>query len=125
MSELEVLSSAAAAFPPRTVRGRPLPSLLFFTDPARVSNPEAVAERLPRGAEDRVQSLWCGGRRRPGPPPARHRRRPRRVLLLAGAVPGLAEGIGADGLHMPQARIADLPASAGRAWPLADHRRRP
>lgn len=108
MSELEVLSSAAAAFPPRTARGRTLPGLLFFTDPARVSNPEAVAERLPRGAgivfrafgaEDAVNQ----GRRLRAIADARG------LLLLAGAHGSLAEGIGADGLHLPEARVAEIP----------------
>ena len=44
--ERDVLSRTVAGFPPRTVRGRVLPNLLFFTDPARVAAPEAVAERL-------------------------------------------------------------------------------
>lgn len=108
MSELEVLSSAAAAFPPRTARNRALPGLLFFTDPGRVSNPEAVAERLPAGsgivfrafgAEDAVGQ----GRRLRAIADARG------LLLLAGAHPSLAEGIGADGVHMPEARVAELP----------------
>jgi thiamine-phosphate pyrophosphorylase len=108
VSELEVLSSAAAAFPPRTARGRTLPGLLFFTDPARVSNPEAVAERLPAGAgivfrafgaEDAVDQ----GRRLRAIADARG------LLLLAGAHTSLAEGIGADGVHLPEARVAEVP----------------
>ena len=108
VSELEVLSSAAAAFPPRTARGRTLPSLLFFTDPARVPNPEAVAERLPAGAgivyrafnaEDAVER----GRR------LRTIATERGLLLLVGAHAGLAEGIGADGLHMPERLATEIP----------------
>lgn len=108
VSELEVLSSAAAAFPPRTARGKTLPSLLFFTDPARVSNPEAVAERLPAGAgivfrafgaEDAVDQ----GRRLRAITDARG------LILLAGAHASLAEGIGADGLHLPEASVAAIP----------------
>lgn len=108
VSELEVLSSATAAFPPRTARGRTLPGLLFFTDPARVSNPEAVAERLPVGAgivfrafgaEDAVDQ----GRRLRAIADARG------LILLAGAHASLAEGIGADGLHLPEASVAAIP----------------
>ena len=108
VSELEVLSSAAAAFPPRTARGRTLPGLLFFTDPARVPNPEAVAERLPVGAgivyrafdaQDAVER----GRR------LRTIATERGLLLLVGAHAGLAEGIGADGLHMPERLAAEIP----------------
>lgn len=108
MSELELLSSAAAAFPPRTARGRTLPGLLFFTDPARVPNPEAVAERLSRGAgivfrafgrEDAVEQ----GRRLRAIADAHG------LLLLVGAHAGLAEGIGADGLHMPERLAGEIP----------------
>lgn len=108
VSELQVLSSAASAFAPRTARGRALPNLLFFTDPARVSNPEAVAERLPAGAgivyrafdaEDAVER----GRR------LRTIATERGLLLLVGASAGLAEGIRADGLHMPERLAAEIP----------------
>jgi len=108
VSELEVLSSAAAAFPPRTARGRTLPGLLFFTDPQRIPNPEAVAERLPAGAgivyrafdaEDAVER----GRR------LRTIATERGLLLLVGAHPSLAEGIRADGLHLPERLSVDIP----------------
>ena len=107
-SALEVLSRTAAAFPPRTVRGRALPSLLFFTDPARIASPEAVAERLPAGAgivfrafsaEDAVEQ----GRRLRAIADARG------LILLAGAHPGLAEGIRAEGLHMPERLAGQIP----------------
>jgi len=106
--ELEVLSRTAAAFSPRTARGRVLPNLLFFTDPARVPSPETVAERLPPGAgivfrpfgaEDAVER----GRRLRAIADARG------LILLAGAHPALAEGIGADGLHMPERLVEDIP----------------
>lgn len=105
--ELEVLSRTAAAFSPRTARGRVLPSLLFFTDPARVASPETVAQRLPRGAgivfrafgaEDAVDQ----GRRLRAIADARG------LVLLAGAHPALAEGIGADGLHMPERLVGEI-----------------
>lgn len=108
MSELEVLSSAAAAFSPRTARGWTLPGLLFFTDPARVPNPEAVAERLPAGAGVVYRAFGAAdaierGRR------LRTIATERGLLLLAGAHPDLAEGIRADGLHMPQRLSAEIP----------------
>ena len=107
-SELEVLSRTAAAFPPRTARGRVLPNLLFFTDPARVASPQAVAERLPPGsgivfrafgAEDAVEQ----GRRLRAIADARG------LVLLVGAHPGLAEGVRADGLHMPERLAGEIP----------------
>lgn len=106
--ELEVLSRTAAAFPPRTARGRVLPNLLFFTDPARVAEPEAVAERLPPGsgivfrafgAENAVEQ----GRRLRAIADARG------LVLLVGAHPGLAEGVRADGLHMPERLAGEIP----------------
>lgn len=108
ISELDVLSNAAATFAPRTARGRALPNLLFFTDPSRIPDPEAVAERLPAGAgvvyrafdaQDAVER----GRRLRAIATARG------LLLLVGAHPGLAEGIGADGLHMPERLCAEIP----------------
>lgn len=107
-SGLKVLSRTAAAFPPRTVRGRVLPNLLFFTDPARVASPEAVAERLPRGAGIVFRAFAAENAVEQG-------RRLRAIadaqglLLLAGAHPGLAEGIGADGLHMPERLVGEIP----------------
>jgi thiamine-phosphate pyrophosphorylase len=108
VSELEVLSSAAAAFPPRTARGRILPNLLFFTDPARVPDPEAVAQRLPAGAGIVFRAFGASdaveqGRR------LRAIANERGLLLLVGAHAALAEGIGADGLHMPERLAADIP----------------
>ncbi|WP_419321512.1 thiamine phosphate synthase [Caulobacter sp. ErkDOM-E] len=101
MDELKALSRTAMTFAPRTARGLALPSLLFFTDPARVPDPEAVAESLPRGAgvvfrafgaadavarglSLRAIADRCG------------------LVLLAGADEALARSIGADGLHLPQ-----------------------
>lgn len=108
MSELEILSSAAAAFPPRTARGKTLPNLLFFTDPARVAHPEEVARRLPQGAGIVFRAFGSAdaveqGRRLRAIADARG------LLLLVGAHPGLAEGIGADGLHMPERLVGEIP----------------
>jgi thiamine-phosphate pyrophosphorylase len=108
VSELEVLSSAAATFPPRTARGVTLPSLLFFTDPARVPDPTTVAKRLPRGAGIVFRAFGAPdaveqGRR------LRAIANERGLLLLVGAHANLAEGIGADGLHMPERLAADIP----------------
>jgi len=108
VGEREILSSAAAAFPPRTARGKILPSLLFFTDPARIAHPEAVAERLPRGAGIVFRAFGANdaverGRRLRAIADARG------LLLLVGAHPGLAEGIGADGLHMPERLAGEIP----------------
>lgn len=108
VSELEVLSSAAASFPPRTARGRTLPGLLFFTDPERVPHPETVAERLPAGAGIVFRAFGAPdavdqGRRLRAIADARG------LILLVGAHPDLAEGVRADGLHMPERLVAEIP----------------
>jgi len=108
VSELEVLSSAASALPPRTVRGLTLPRLLFFTDPARVPDPEAVAEHLPPGSAVVFRAFGAAdavdqGRRLRAIAAARD------LFLLVGAHTGLAEGIGAHGVHLPERMAASLP----------------
>lgn len=97
------------------MRGKALPRLFFFTDPARVSDPEAVLGRLPRGAgvvyrAFAVPDAVARGRRL-----ARVARR-RGLLLLAGADPGLAAAIGADGVHLPE-RAAMRATGLRRARP--------
>ena len=109
VSELEVLSRTAAAFPPRTVRGIVLPGLLFFTDPARVPDPETVAERLPRGAGIVFRAFGAADAVEQGLR-LREIASRRGLLLLAGAEAGLAEAIDADGLHMPERRVGEIPA---------------
>lgn len=108
VSELEVLSRTAATFPPRTMRGITLPGLLFFTDPSRVPNAEAVAERLPRGAGIVFRAFGAADAVGQG-----HRLRAiadaKGLLLLAGAEPDLAKAIGADGLHIPERLAAEIP----------------
>lgn len=115
LSGLEVLSSAAAALPPRLARGRTLPRLLFFTDPTRIPDPEAVAERLPAGAGVVYRAFGAAdaiarGRR------LRAIAAERSLLLLVGADPGLAEAIDADGLHMPERLAAGIPNLSARRW---------
>lgn len=107
-SELEVLSRAAARLPPRTARGLTLPPLLFFTDPDRVPRPETVVERLPRGAGVIYRAFGAvdaveRGRR------LREIVEAKGLMLLVGAHPGLAEGVGAHGLHMPERLAAEIP----------------
>lgn len=88
-------------FAPRTARGLALPSLLFFTDPNRVPDPEAVAERLPRGAGVVFRAFGAADAVAQG---LRLRAIADRcgLVLLAGADEALARSIGADGLHLPQ-----------------------
>ena len=121
---MEALSRTAARLRPWLVRGKPLPSLLFFTDPARTPEPERVAERLPPGAAVVFRAF--------GAPDAEARglklreiTRRRGLDLLVGADADLAARIGADGLHLPERLAADLPAirtrHAGWLITLAAH----
>jgi thiamine-phosphate pyrophosphorylase len=78
-----------------------LPSLLFFTDPARTPDPEAVARALPRGAAVVFRAF--------GAPDAAARgarlkaiARERGLILLIGADERLAAHLRADGVHLPE-----------------------
>ena len=90
-----------------------MPNLLFFTDPTRVADPEAVARRLPAGAGVVFRAF--------GAPDATDQGRrlraiadARGLVLLAGADAVLAEAIGANGLHLPQRLGAILPVLRAR-----------
>jgi thiamine-phosphate pyrophosphorylase len=100
--------------PPRWGR-RPAPFLLFLTDPERTPHPEAVVERLPRGAAVVFRAFGhkdaaAEGRR------LKAAARRRGLLLLVGADPRLALAIGADGVHLPE-RLAHRAGALRRARP--------
>ena len=90
------------AFLGRRYGGRKaLPALLFFTDPVRTPDPEAIARRLPRGTAVVYRAF--------GAPDAealglrlRVVTRERGLTLLIGADAGLAARLGADGVHLPE-----------------------
>jgi thiamine-phosphate pyrophosphorylase len=88
--------------PTRKGRSRKgLPALLFFTDPARTPDPEAIARRLPRGAAVVFRAFGAADA------PARGARlraiaRARGLTLLIGADAGLAARLNADGVHLPE-----------------------
>lgn len=78
-----------------------LPPLLFFTDPARTPDPEAIAERLPAGSAIVYRTFGAADAATRG---ARLRRIARRrgLRLLIGADASLAAMLGADGVHLPE-----------------------
>jgi thiamine-phosphate pyrophosphorylase len=85
----------------RAAARKALPPLLFFTDPVRTPDPEAVARTLPAGSAIVFRAF--------GAPDAEARGRrllavakTRRLKLLVGADPALAARIGADGVHLPE-----------------------
>jgi thiamine-phosphate pyrophosphorylase len=78
-----------------------LPSLLFFTDPVRTPDPEAIAERLPRGSAIVFRAFGAADAVERGRRLAAIARR-RGLILLVGADAALAAQVGADGVHLPE-----------------------
>jgi thiamine-phosphate pyrophosphorylase len=100
---IEAIWRWARTLRPARVRGKALPRLFFFTDPARTPDPEAVVARLPRGAGVVYRAFGDPDAVAKGRDLVRAARR-RGLLVLAGADAGLAAQIGADGVHLPQRR---------------------
>ena len=87
---------------------RRLPPLLVFTDPVRTPDPVAIAERLPPGAGvvfRHFGMVSAGEIARALAEIARQRR----LILLIGDDEALAEAVGADGVHLPERRLAHAP----------------
>ncbi len=99
--DLQRLADLAASLRPRLPSAKPLPRLIFVTDPARTPDPAAVAMRLPAGsgviyrafgaanALDQARGLAAIARARG-------------LLLLIGADADLAEAVDAAGVHLPE-----------------------
>lgn len=104
------LARVATAVSPRA---RPLPPLLFFTDPTRTPRPWETAARLPAGAAvvfrhfGAADALETGLRLRAATKDAG-------VRLLVGLDADLAERIGADGVHLPERALSAAYALSGR-----------
>jgi thiamine-phosphate pyrophosphorylase len=101
ISAFWTLERTAAHLSRRSSGRKALPPLLFFTDPARTPDPEAIALRLPRGAGVVYRAFGAAdaaarGRRLAGIAQARG------LVLLAGADAMLAGAIGAGGVHLPE-----------------------
>jgi thiamine-phosphate pyrophosphorylase len=98
---LESLWRSARKLVPRGPLGKPLPPLLFFTDPIRTPHPEQALSQLPRGsaivyrAFNAADALPVGRR-------LAVLSRQRGVLFFVGASAPLAIALRADGLHLPQ-----------------------
>lgn len=107
--DLQRLASLAASLRPRWTSEKPLPRLLFVTDPERTPDPEAVAARLPAGCGVIFRAF--------GAPDALVRASrlaaiavDRGLILLIGADAGLAQACGAHGVHLPERMIGDAAA---------------
>lgn len=83
---------------------RRLPGLLVLTDPERLAEPVAVAERLPRGSALVLRHYGAPGREALARSLARVCRRRRRLFLVAGD-DALALRVGADGVHWPEGLV--------------------
>jgi len=117
ISTFWTLRRTAALLARRRAKWKPLhlPPLLFFTDPARTPDPEAVAAALPRGAAVVYRHF--------GAPEAEARARrllalarARGLKLLIGRDVALAARIGADGVHLPE-RLAHQATALKRGRP--------
>jgi thiamine-phosphate pyrophosphorylase len=103
--DLQRLADLAASLRPRLPSAKPLPRLIFVTDPARTPDAEAVAGRLPAGAGIIYRAF--------GAPDARAQAtrlaeiaRARGLVLLIGADAALAAAVGAGGVHLPERDLA-------------------
>ncbi|WP_309605948.1 thiamine phosphate synthase [Phenylobacterium sp.] len=94
-----------------------LPELLFFTDPARTPDPEAIARQLPRGAAIVFRTFGAADAEARGARLAAIAR-DRGLKLLIGADGRLAARLGADGVHLPQrlAHRARRLSAANPGW---------
>jgi len=113
--EKGALWTVAQALNRRAAPKRPLPPLLFLTDPGRTPDPVAVAERLPRGAG----VVYRGFGAADAPETAARLAEVaevRGLVLLIGVVEGLAKACGARGLHLPERMIHRVP-EIRRAYP--------
>jgi thiamine-phosphate pyrophosphorylase len=108
IDQMEALSRTVARLRPWPVRGKPLPNLLFFTDPERTPDPERVAERLPAGAAVVFRAFGAADAGARGSR-LREITRRRGLTLLVGADAALALEIEADGLHLPERLAAEAP----------------
>ena len=102
--------STAQCLGRRAHGAKPLPALLFFTDPQRTPDPVAIACCLPRGSGIVYRSFGLPGADQMAAD-LKAVARQRGLTLLIGADEALARRVGADGLHLPE-------RMAGQAWRL-------
>lgn len=95
------LARTAALLRPREDAGKALPRLLFFTDPARTPDPEAIARTLPRGAAIVFRAFGASDAQARGLR-LREIADRRGLELLVGADHQLAQALRADGVHLPE-----------------------
>ena len=93
--------------------GSRVPPMLLFTDPERTPRPWKIAARMPAGsgvvyrAFGAAEALETAER-------LRAVTRDRGMVLLIGLDAGLADRVGADGLHLPERALSAAYALSGR-----------
>jgi len=92
---------------------RPLPPLLFFTDPARTPRPWEIVERMPAGSGV-VYRTFAAADARTVADRLRAITTARGMILLIGLDADLADAVGADGVHLPQRALSAAYALSGR-----------
>ncbi|MDO9245836.1 MAG: thiamine phosphate synthase [Phenylobacterium sp.] len=95
------MARTAACLGRRAGRRKPLPALLYFTDPVRTPDPEAAAARLPRGSAIVYRAFGAADAQAVALRLKAIARR-RGLKLLIGADDALAARVGADGVHLPE-----------------------
>lgn len=98
----------------KTLSGGLVPALILMTDDERLADPEAAVEALPAGSmvviraktPHRLNVLAIS---------LRTIARRRGLFLLVAGDPKLARRIGADGVHLPEARIGEAAAIRARS----------
>lgn len=106
---LHRLWATANGLKPHARPRKPLPRLLFFTDPERTPDPAAVAQQLPRGAGVVFRAFGQGGADELAAVC-----KARGLVLLIGADEGMAAASGAHGLHLPERTAASAPRIRAR-----------
>lgn len=113
--DLQRLVGLAGSLRPLVASAKPLPRLLFVTDPQRTPDPEAIADQLPAGAGVIYRAFGAAD----ALPRARRLRAiaaRRGLILLIGANEALAAACEAHGVHLPEADV-DSAAALRAAHP--------
>jgi len=100
---------ARAAAKLAAARGFALPALILMTDDDRLPDPLAAAAALPRGSMVIVRAR-APSRLRALALALRHVAAERGLFLSVAGDVALARSIGADGVHLPEARIGEAAA---------------
>ncbi len=111
------LARQARALNMRHARGRALPAVVLMTDDTRAVDWLAAVAALPPTSAVIVRHRDVAARERL----ARALRplcRARRITLLIADDPALAQRVGADGVHLPERRVAKVPGvkALNRRW---------